>query len=123
MTTPISIPYPPSANRLWRNVGGKTIKSEEYRLWLDAASWEIRAQRPRRVDGPYTLEIIADAPDRRGRDIDNLIKPISDVLKLAGVYADDKAARKVSAEWSDAAPAKGAQVRATVTPTSTEKAA
>lgn len=119
----IIIPYPPSANRLWRNVGGKTIKSEEYRLWLATASWEIRAQRPARIDGPYTLEIVADAPDRRGRDIDNLIKPISDVLKLAGVYADDKAARKVSAEWSDVAPAKGAQVRARVTPIATEKTA
>ncbi len=123
MTDPITIPYPPSANRLWRNVSGKTLKSAEYRAWLEVASWEIRAQRPARIDGPYILEIVADAPDRRGRDIDNLIKPISDVLKLAGVYADDKAARKVSAEWSDVAPAKGAQVRARVTPIATEKAA
>ena len=29
----IRLPWPPSANRLWRNFGGKVLKSAHYRAW------------------------------------------------------------------------------------------
>jgi crossover junction endodeoxyribonuclease RusA len=45
------------------------------------------------------LAIEAVRPDKRRRDIDNLIKPVSDLLCSIGVIEDDSYCEKVSAEW------------------------
>lgn len=100
----IQLPYPPSANRLWRNVKGRMVKSAEYRTWLSAAVASCRGAV--NVPGPYHLTITATRPDRRRRDIDNLIKPVSDALCAAGVVDDDSAALSVYAAWRDDAPVK-----------------
>jgi len=39
--------------------------------------------------GPLSLNIIVNMPDKRRRDLDNLLKPILDVLGDYGVYEDD----------------------------------
>ena len=102
----LTLPYPPSANAIWRNVNGRTLKSAAYRSWLAEAGWLVREQRPPAVPGSYHLRILADRPDRRARDIDNLIKPVSDLLREARVITDDSLALSVSAAWSDAQPKK-----------------
>ena len=95
----LSLPYPPSANRLWRNVGRKTLKSEEYRIWERDALTSIMTQRRSRFDGPYTLRIEIGRPDNRARDIDNLIKPLNDILATAGVVRNDADTQRVEASW------------------------
>ena len=100
MTITLRLSYPPSANRLWRNIRGRTIKSAEYRHWLALVYGEILVARCGRISGAYRLEVRATAPDRRRRDIDNLLKPISDALVTSGVVADDCAAISVYAEWA-----------------------
>ena len=97
----LTLTYPPSANRIWRNINGRTIKSEAYRAWLTQVYGDVLIARCGRISGPYRLEIRATAPDRRRRDIDNLLKPVSDGLMSAGVILDDSAARSVFAEWTD----------------------
>ena len=96
----LSLPYPPSANRLWRAVNGRQIKSAEYRQWIDEAALSIRLQRPRGIIGAYHLVIRASRPDRRRRDIDNLLKPISDALCQGGVVGDDCDCDHLTAFWS-----------------------
>lgn len=56
-----------------------------------------------RIDGPYTLSIAAQRNwrSKRARDIDNIIKPVSDALVKAGVVKDDSLAESVSARWAD----------------------
>lgn len=98
----LALPYPPSANRLWRAVKGRNIISAEYREWKDRAGWEVRSQRPRGIVGRYVLTITATPPDRRHRDIDNLAKPISDCLVQSGVLADDSQCKRITLEWTDA---------------------
>jgi len=49
----LSLPYPPSANRLWRYVNGRAIKSTEYRRWLERAAGEILIQDP--ASGPLLI--------------------------------------------------------------------
>jgi len=98
---------PPSTNGLRKSFvkDGKvhSVKSEEYASWQDAALWEIAAQRPGKVEGSYTLSIAAQRHwrSKRARDIDNIIKPISDALVKAGVVVDDSLAESVSAKWAD----------------------
>jgi Holliday junction resolvase RusA-like endonuclease len=103
--TPLSLPYPPTLNNLFANVPGKgRVKSNTYRRWLAEALALLRAQRAPKVLGSYHLRILAYRPDRRARDLDNLAKTTSDVLKLAGVIEDDSLAKTISMAWSDDEP-------------------
>jgi crossover junction endodeoxyribonuclease RusA len=110
----ISLPYPPSANRLWRAVKGRQIKSAEYRVWLTRAYLACIAAGQGAISGEYEMEIVAVRPDRRLRDIDNLIKPISDAIAAAGLIDNDSRAHSVKAAWSRTEPTKGAGVFVTI---------
>lgn len=111
----LTLPFPPTTNNLYRNAPGKgRVKTEDYKNWLAEAAWLVRQQRPTAVPGSYSLAIIADRPDRRARDVDNLIKPVGDLLKKAGVITDDSLALSVLAAWSDAEPKKPGGIRVTV---------
>jgi Holliday junction resolvase RusA-like endonuclease len=98
---------PPSANKMRQHfiVAGKvqSTKSKAYAAWKKSTAWEIAGKRPGKIDGPYRLAIAAqrDWRSKRARDIDNIIKPVSDVLVAAGVVSDDSLAESVSAKWAD----------------------
>lgn len=108
------MPYPPSANALWRNVKGRTLKSAAYRSWLQEALLLLRAQRAPHVAGSYSLAIVADRPDNRRRDLGNLEKAVSDCLVHAGVIEDDHLAKSIIMAWSDKAPRKPANILVSV---------
>lgn len=98
---------PPSANGMRKSFvkGGKvmSVKSDEYVAWLEPILWEIAGQRVGRVIGPYSLALAVQRNwrSKRARDIDNIIKPISDALVKAGIVKDDSLAESVSAKWAD----------------------
>ena len=98
---------PPSTNGLRSSFveGGKvrSVKSKGYASWREAAGWEIASQRPGKIEGPYRLLVAAQRNwrSKRARDIDNVIKPVSDALVAAGVVVDDSLADCVTAQWSD----------------------
>jgi Holliday junction resolvase RusA-like endonuclease len=98
---------PPSANGLRKSFikDGKVIsaKSDGYADWRKAAVSEIVSQAVGKVEGPYRLSIVAQRHwrSKRARDIDNIIKPISDALVKAGVVQDDSLAECVTARWAD----------------------
>lgn len=85
----LRLPLPPSTNQIWRRGRDQTYRSENYRAWLAEAGWTAKAQRPGKVVGPYALTVRATRPDRRKWDLDNLLKPISDLLCSIGVIEDD----------------------------------
>ena len=91
-----TLPPPPSVNNLFVTVGRKRVKSARYRSWQHTAGWELQAQRPGRISGPWTCEITL--PVRTRADADNLAKPILDLLVAHGVTDDDRHCRKVSVE-------------------------
>lgn len=95
----LQLPFPPSANRLWRRAGHTIHKSKTYTDWLRDAGWQVIAQKAGGIAGPYTLSIQAKRPDKRRRDIDNIIKPISDLLMSVGAVEDDSHCEMVSARW------------------------
>lgn len=95
----LQLPFPPSANRLWVRAKKGMRKSDRYSAWLKEAGWAVLAQPRKRISGPYKLSIHASRPDRRSRDIDNLIKPISDLLQTVGVIENDCDCEMVSARW------------------------
>lgn len=98
---------PPSTNGLRKSFvrDGKVVsaKSKEYAAWLNAAMWEVAAQKPGRVDGPYSISIAAQRHwrSKRARDLDNLLKPLSDLMVKSSIVEDDSLAESVSARWDD----------------------
>jgi crossover junction endodeoxyribonuclease RusA len=101
----LRLPLPPSTNHIWRRGPGQTYKSQNYRDWITQAGWTAKAQRPGKVVGPYALTMRAARPHRRKRDLDNLLKPISDLLCGIGIIEDDSLCRRILAEGSQTATA------------------
>jgi Holliday junction resolvase RusA-like endonuclease len=53
----------------------------------------------RAITGPIRLEAIVTRPDRRRRDVDNLLKSLLDGLGHAGVYEDDSQIQDLRISW------------------------
>jgi hypothetical protein len=54
------------------------VKTDAYRAWLEQAGWMLRHQRAPSIPGGLT--VLAGLPTRP-RDLDNLLKPIGDLLQ------------------------------------------
>lgn len=112
----LTLPFPPSSNRLWRAVNGRNIVSKPYRAWKAEAHTAIRKQVWGTLDCGYALTLEADRPDRRRRDLANLEKAVSDALVSANVITDDCNAEQITLRWTDRKPGKGAAVHVRVEP-------
>lgn len=89
---------PPSANRMNGHGRGRVYRTKAYENWLRNASLVVLSQRPPGIVGAYKLSIQAVRRNKKA-DIDNLIKPTSDLLQLVGVVANDCHCEFVSARW------------------------
>jgi crossover junction endodeoxyribonuclease RusA len=85
------LPFPPSTNRYWRSVPGKGVLiSEQGRTYRSAVQALASAHRwPRYGAKRLSVTIEAWMPDKRRRDLDNLLKAALDALTHAGVWDDD----------------------------------
>lgn len=84
----LSLTYPPSVNTYWGFHGHRrflTNKAREFKTNVAAAAAAARGFGACRVG----IEVILHPPDRRVRDIDNVLKPLLDALVAAGVLNDD----------------------------------
>lgn len=97
------LPYPPTVNTLFANAkhGGR-FKTKEYTDWRRAAGEEILAQGRKRVRGSVSLAIYVVKPDKRRRDVSNLIKAVEDLLVEMQIIEDDSLVQRVTIEWADA---------------------
>ena len=106
MTNPvvINLSFPPSTNNLFINVRNRRIRSPKYDRWIEEAGWLLACQRPQKCIGPVALFFEFEQPDRRKRDITNLLKAPEDLLVKHGIIeADDcSIVRSVHASWSEA---------------------
>lgn len=100
------IPVPPSLNNLFANVkgergGGRTL-TDRYKTWRNAAGWVVNSQRPNPVRGPVNLTIVIEDGGSRA-DLDNLIKPLADLLVAHALIDGDHSAivRRIEIEWGE----------------------
>ncbi|KKJ75422.1 hypothetical protein WH95_18445 [Kiloniella litopenaei] len=104
--TPASATYttqakPISLNNAYKNVKGRgRVKTAEYKAWIMALQYEFKSQLRHKIEGPYKLIIRVNQHVTKA-DVDNLIKPISDVLVSIGATDDDRKMRGVDIEYED----------------------
>lgn len=86
----LTLPWPPSVNRYWRRNGGRYFISNEgkvFRTHVEIACLEVP-----KIFYPKDrlfIGIAAYPPDRRRRDLDNVLKSLLDALQHGGIYHDD----------------------------------
>lgn len=87
--TEILLPWPPSNNTYYRRVGAKTLISEKGRQYTRAVTQLCAVAILRRREGRLHVVITACPPDRRLRDLDNMLKGLLDALTHGGAWIDD----------------------------------
>ena len=98
--TPVTflLPYPPSTNRLWRYTSRGVYRTSVYKEWLTQAS--LTAQwNGLPIAQPVAVELRAGPPDKRKRDLDNLLKPVGDWLEHFGILENDHWVHRWTAMW------------------------
>lgn len=107
-TSPLyfKLPLPPSQNNMFINgrAGKGRFISPLYKAWKNEASMCAYLQNKARIEGPFAVQINAVRPDKRRRDIDNLIKPLVDLLVSQGFVTDDSEMQQVTATWVQDGP-------------------
>lgn len=95
----LELPYPPSVNSLYKNRrgGGKRL-SERHSVYRDKV-WAIcRQQKVLKLHGNLECTLFLFPPDKRKRDVDNVLKALLDSLEHAGAFHDDNQIRKLTLE-------------------------
>lgn len=83
-----ALPYPPSVNRYWRSIGrGRVLISRDGREYREAVC--ARLVGAQAAVGRLAVTIQATMPDRRARDLDNVLKATLDALTHGGAWMDD----------------------------------
>ncbi len=90
----ISEPPKGKANRYIRQKGGGVFKPWNISSWETKASWEISLQlKNAGFKEPFSCKVSIEAviflPDKRRRDIDNMLKTLWDVLEKTEVIRND----------------------------------
>ncbi len=85
------LPYPPTVNTYWRRRGSTYFISEEGKRYRRAVVLIVRQQRLKlSLSGRLAIKVIAEPPDKRRRDLDNILKAPLDALMHAGLLIDDE---------------------------------
>lgn len=87
MQTALIIPFPPSVNTYYRTFRGRMIISAAGRAYRKNVVSSAPPVKP--MLGRLAVEVDVYPPDRRRRDLDNVLKAALDSLQHAGIYADD----------------------------------
>jgi crossover junction endodeoxyribonuclease RusA len=86
----VTLPWPPSVNQYWRRNGATYFiskKGNEFRAHTVILCHKFKGLF--RPEEKLSIVIEAYPPDKRRRDLDNVLKSLLDSLQHAGVYEDD----------------------------------
>ncbi len=86
----LDLPWPPTANTYWRRNGGRYFisnKGQDYREFVTKSCYVYAGLF--NAEDRLLLTIEAYPPDKRKRDLDNLLKSTIDSIQYADVFPDD----------------------------------
>ena len=99
----VILPIPPSVNAMYRNVlrVGR-VKTLAYKTWQAEAMMSAIAHGAKgSIEGAYAIHVEIDRPDKRRRDLSNLLKAIEDFCVQAGYVTDDSLCQRIKMAWTD----------------------
>lgn len=109
MALTLKLPYPPSVNRYWRRLGNRTVLSRaarQYRRHV-ADLWFVQKYIYMQVGfdtQPVAMSLVVKPPDKRRRDLDNVLKAIFDAIEHSNIIADDSQIKKLVIEFGEPCP-------------------
>lgn len=86
----VTLPWPPSVNHYWRRCGDRFYIAKKgiyYRVEVEKLTNQYKYFFD--PDDSISMHIEAYPPDKRRRDLDNVLKSLLDSLQHAEVYNDD----------------------------------
>lgn len=89
----LSLPWPPSLNRIWRALGGRIILSAPAREWKTAAANALPRGRVEPLTGRLIVWLSLHPPASYGKrkwDVANREKLLADLLTEQRVWLDDE---------------------------------
>lgn len=90
MPTELIFPYPPSINHYYGFKGHRRFITSAGKLFREQVILEVMKQKMRKnMRHRLKLCILLHPPDKRKRDLDNILKPLLDALQCAHVFEDD----------------------------------
>ena len=91
--TTILTSMPPPLSACYNNIAGRgRVKSKKYKAWIVEqmyADQMLRCYSDPLIKVPVKLVVAIYKPDRRKRDLDNLWKPICDLMVSCKILEDD----------------------------------
>lgn len=86
-TVQLILPWPPSVNTYWGFHGHRRFLTQKAQEFKKEVATAVKGQRL--GQSRLSVTISAFAPDKRIRDLDNILKPTLDALVQAGLFDDD----------------------------------
>ena len=87
-----TLPWPPSVNTYYRTYLGRMLVSAKGRKYRrEVIDRIIELGMPLTLlDARLSMQVWVTPPDRRKRDLDNLLKPLIDALQHSALFNDDE---------------------------------
>lgn len=82
-----TLDYPPSVNNYWTRTKRGMRLTDEARAYKKAVDWQLKAMRLTKLTGKLKGVFKVYPPDRRRRDLDNVLKALLDATE--GIAFDD----------------------------------
>lgn len=93
MNIEMFLPLPPTINSYYKKSRSHVRLSDKGRQFREEVSGSLLAQLGSSFvlpfEAPYSITIVFYPPDKRRRDIDNMVKPLLDAITHAGIWEDD----------------------------------
>lgn len=87
--TQLILPWPPSVNNYWMSSGNMRYISKRGRVFRQAVAEECATQGAQSLEGRLAVHVALFPPDKRKRDVDNVLKALLDACEHAGCYESD----------------------------------
>jgi crossover junction endodeoxyribonuclease RusA len=89
MVIQLELPYPPSVNHYWGQHGKFKYLGKKGKIFRQEVMERVAEAGLKALEGNLAMHVALYPPDRRKRDVDNVLKPLLDACEHAGCYLND----------------------------------
>jgi crossover junction endodeoxyribonuclease RusA len=83
------LPWPPSVNHYWGQMGNRRFIGKRGKEFRMAVAEECALKQVVALEGRLAVHVSLFPPDKRKRDVDNVLKSLLDACEHAGCYESD----------------------------------